>query len=208
MAHGVALFSRPKIFSKEIYFSTKEYNNHDCQMTMIAKWQRRWTWASQGIDGGPPFFFLFFFFRQRWRCNLSFFPKCLWQWRFNLKVLPKPLSQVWQWWFNLSLFPRVANGSDGLTLKFNLSLFLKCGNDGLTWASFPKCCSDGEPEPLGTDGEPDPQFLSGAVTVNLSLSRHWRWTEPQFLLIFLFWLSFWFLAFLAFFFFKGKESPM
>ena len=25
MAHGVALFSRPKIFSKEIYFSTTEY---------------------------------------------------------------------------------------------------------------------------------------------------------------------------------------
>ena len=29
---------------------------------------------------------------------------------------------------------------------------------------------------LGTD----PQLLSGAVTVNLSLSRHWRWFEPQF----------------------------
>ncbi len=39
-------------------------------------------------------------------------------------------------WFNLSLFPSVAYGSDGLTLKFNLSLFLKCGSDGLTWASF------------------------------------------------------------------------
>ena len=91
------------------------------------------------------------------------------------------------------------------------------GSDGEPVSVGLKYGRRGEPEPWRHWWGTEPQFLSGAVTVNLSLSRHWRWTEPQFLLIFsfffsFFWLFFFFLAFLFdfwffFYFFLGEGKP-